>query len=103
MNTQRRLEALAAQPPILQWFGNEHMLVLDVTESEGAYVWGLRVFEHLGGGEYRLRSEDIREAAFPVERIRASLSGRFRRVRIHDARRARPSARSERLHFVCLA
>lgn len=101
VNTERRLASFAAQPPSVQWFGDGHLLVIDVTEDDGIHTWRLRIFEHVGSDEYRLRSEDIPETAFPVDRIRRSLAGRFRVVRAYDARRGRPSTRSERVHFVC--
>jgi hypothetical protein len=64
-------------------------------------VWCIRVFEHLGDGSYRLHAEDIREVAFPADRIRQSLQKRFRRVWTYDQERSRPSPASGRLHFVC--
>jgi hypothetical protein len=46
-------------------------------------------------------TEDIREVAFPADRIRRSLQKRFRRIWTYDAERSRPSPSSGRLHFVC--
>jgi len=81
---------------------DDNLLVLDVTDGgKGVVVWDIRIFEHLGDSRYRLHAEDIREISFPAERITAALSQRFSRVWTYDAQRARPSARSERLHFVC--
>lgn len=102
VNTERRLEALSKRPPRAHWFGDENLLVMDVTASaDGTSVWGIRVFEHLGRSNYRLHAEDIREVSFPLERIKASLTERYRRVWVYDAQRARPTSRSGRLHFVC--
>jgi SAM-dependent methyltransferase len=103
VNTERRLARLAEQPPAVRWFGDGDLLVLDVVgEPGGVVVWEIRVFEHRGGVDYRLHTEDIREISFPRERIRESLRDRFRRVYAHDARRSRPTAASERIHFVAV-
>jgi hypothetical protein len=102
INTEQRLALLDERPPWAHWFGDENLLVMDVTPGpEGVSVWGVRVFENLGQSGYRLDSEDIHEVSFPLERIKASLSERYRRVWAYDAQRARPTSRSERLHFVC--
>jgi len=102
VNTERKLASFASAPPWMQWFGDDSLLLIDVRdEGDGVYAWKLRVFEHRSGSSYRLHVEDIREAAFPLERIRAALAERFRRVRVYDAERARPTTRSLRLHFVC--
>jgi SAM-dependent methyltransferase len=102
INTEQRLALLNERPAWAHWFGDGNLLVMDVTASgDGASVWGVRVFENLGQSGYRLHSEEIHEVSFPLERIKASLSERYRRVRAYDAQRARPTSRSERLHFVC--
>jgi SAM-dependent methyltransferase len=102
VNTERKLASFAVAPPWLQWFGDDSLLLIDVRDGEvGAYDWKVRIFEHLEGTTYRLHAEDIREAAFPVERIKAALSERFARIRVYDAERTRPTARSLRLYFVC--
>jgi SAM-dependent methyltransferase len=102
INTERRLAFLVAQPALTEWFGNGDLMVMDVVDGgRGVCVWSVRVFEHLDGDTYRLHAEDIREKSFPVDRVKRSLQRRFRRVWIYDARRKRPSALSERLHFVC--
>jgi SAM-dependent methyltransferase len=103
VNTERKLAAFAASPTTMtEWFGDGNLMVLDVLDGgRGIFVWSIRVFERLGDGSYRLHEEDIREVAFPAERIKRSLEKRFRRVWIYDDERARPSPASERLHFVC--
>ena len=91
-------------PPWTQWFGDDNLLLIDVRgEGDGIYTWKVRVFEHFGDSAYRLHIEDIQEVAFPLEQIREALGRRFRRVRVFDAERSRPTTRSERLYFVCEA
>jgi SAM-dependent methyltransferase len=103
VNTERKLAAFAASPTTMtEWFGDGNVMLLDVLEErKRVFVWRIRVFERLDDGAYRLHEEDIREVAFPAERIRRSLQNRFARVWVYDEERARPSAASERLHFVC--
>jgi cyclopropane fatty-acyl-phospholipid synthase-like methyltransferase len=102
VNTERRLASFVPQPAVTQWFGDGNLMVLDVVDGgKGHFVWSIRVFEHLGGGSYRLHTEDIVEIAFSADRIRRSLQKRFRRVWTSDEERSRPSPSSGRLHFVC--
>lgn len=103
INTELRLRELAAQPQQAIWFGDGDLLLLDVVEAEpkGVVDWHLQVFERKEGSSYRLHSERIPEISFGGDKIRGSLEERFRRVRVYDAQRARPTAKSGRLHFVC--
>jgi SAM-dependent methyltransferase len=102
VNTERRLASFVPLPAVTQWFGEGNLMVLDVVDGgKGVFVWSIRVFEHLGDGSYRLHTEDIREVAFPADRIRRGLQKRFRRVWTYDEERSRPSSASGRLHFVC--
>ena len=104
INTQRRLAAFVEERVFAEWFGDGNLMLMDVTKGgRGVVVWEIRVFERVGDSEYRLHSEDIREISFPADRIRAALEKLYARLRIYDARRSRPTPRSERLHFVCRA
>jgi SAM-dependent methyltransferase len=103
INTERRLATLCARPPLVQWFGDGHLLVMDVDEGPaGAVVWGIRLFEHKDGGRYLLHSEDILEVSFPRSQVEQGLRERFRRVSAHDSGRKRPTTTSERIHFVAV-
>ncbi len=102
MNTETKLVRFGDQQPWPQWFGDGHLLLADVKPPErGVSVWHLRIFERLDGSSYRLHEEQIPETAFSATRVHASLKERFSTVRAYDERRARPSARTERLYFVC--
>lgn len=102
VNTERRLASFIPLPAVTEWFGDNNLMVMDVVDGgEGVFVWSIRIFEHLGEGSYRLHTEDIREVAFPAQRIRRGLQKRFRRVWTYDEERSRPSPSSGRLHFVC--
>jgi hypothetical protein len=79
-------------------------VVIEISNAgRGVANWGVRVFERVRDSEYRLHSEDIPEISFAPERIRSALEKWFSRVWIYDAQRSRPTAHSERLHFVCRA
>jgi SAM-dependent methyltransferase len=104
MNTAAKLERFSRLPPLPQWFGDGHLVILDVRPpADGVYVWNLRLFERLDGSTYRLHEEDIPEVAFPRERVLDSLRKRFSTIRVFDERRGRPRAASERLYFACRA
>jgi SAM-dependent methyltransferase len=101
VNTEARLAGLAAAPPLVQWFDGNLLLVDVVAAGKHLVDWRLRVFERTGEARYRLHESTISERSYPRERIRAGLERRFRRVRVVDPLRARPSARSGRLWFIC--
>jgi SAM-dependent methyltransferase len=102
MNTQLYLSRLAADPPLTAWSAHGDFTVLDVVEGprDGVTI-EVSVFERRRDAEYRLQTAQVREISYPVERVRTALLRRFRRVRVYDEDRAKPSALSERLHFVC--
>jgi SAM-dependent methyltransferase len=102
VNTERQLEWFSAQPALTQWFEGENVMIMDVDRTdEGTYLWMVRIFQSLGDFDYKLHAEDVLEAAFPAERIEASLLERFAHVDVYDASRPEPSPESARLHFVC--
>ncbi len=102
INTEIRLATLAAQPALPHWFGDDHLLVLDVRDAgDGVVIWNIRIFERVEDSTYRLHTEGIPEVSFPAEQVTAGLRERFSGIRVYDERRARPTSRSERLHFVC--
>jgi SAM-dependent methyltransferase len=104
INTAYRLAASSGGPPHVQWFGDGSLMVITIVDApRGAVDWEINVFERVRGPNYRLHLDVIREMSFPTERIRAALRRRFARIWTYDAGRARPSARSNRLHFVCRA
>jgi hypothetical protein len=78
-----------------------HLFVMDARDAgDDQVVWDIRVFEHVGSSNYCLHAGETPEVSFPRTRIGASLRHRFARVSVLDLRRSRPTARSERLHFV---
>ena len=102
INTVHRLASSSGAPPMVQWFGNGDLMVIAIVEApRGAVDWEINVFERMRGSTYRLHLDVIREVSFPAERVRAALRKRFTRIWTYDARRVRPSAQSDRLHFVC--
>jgi SAM-dependent methyltransferase len=104
INTVQRLAASSGAPPMVQWFGDGDLMVIEIVDApRGAVDWQINVFERVRDSTYRLHLDEIREVSFPADRIRAALRKRFTRIWTYDARRQRPSARSDRLHFVCRA
>jgi SAM-dependent methyltransferase len=102
VNTPAQLDRFSAQPALTQWFDGENVMIMDVAQTtDGDYLWMVRIFEALGGGDYKLHAEDVLEAAFPLARINAGLRERFAAVNVYDASRPEPSPESARLHFVC--
>jgi SAM-dependent methyltransferase len=102
ISTELQLASYVEEPPSTHWFGDRHLFVMDARDAgDDQVVWDIRIFEHVGSSNYRLHAGETPEASFPRTRIGASLRQRFARVSVLDQRRSRPTARSERLHFVC--
>lgn len=101
INTERKLSRWVDQPPLTSWFGDGNLLQIDIRAEDAIFVWDIKVFEQVSGEDYRLHRAAIREASFPVERVRAALRDRFGRVRVYDQQRKRPTRNSDRLHLVC--
>jgi SAM-dependent methyltransferase len=104
INTVQRLARSAGAAPMVQWFGDGSLMVIAIVHApRGVVDWEINVFERVRGSTYRLHLDVIREVSFSAERVRDALRKRFTRIWTYDARRARPSAQSDRLHFVCRA
>jgi SAM-dependent methyltransferase len=101
VNTQKKLNRHIAEPAWVHPFGN-NLLIIKVTDARNhASNWNIRVFEHTKGNRYLLHEENIQEVSFPKSSIVAALKVHFRRVKVIDADRNRPSSDSERLYFIC--
>lgn len=102
INTQRKLDRHIAEPPWVQGFGS-NLLIIDVSGlPSGGSNWNIKVFEHLNGSRYILHEEDIVEVSFPLAEILAPLRSHFKKVRVIDTEHSRPSAKSERLFFTAI-
>jgi SAM-dependent methyltransferase len=102
ISTELQLASYVEERPSTHWFGDRHLFVMDARDAgDDQVVWDIRVFEHVGSSNYCLHAGETPEVSFPRTRIGASLRHRFARVSVVDLRRSRPTARSERLHFVC--
>lgn len=101
INTEPKLQRHAREPAWVKTFDNG-TLVMTVTDSgKGVSNWNVKVFERQGGRRYWLHEEEIQEVSFPVDRISKGLRQYFRKVRVIDPSRPKPSRKSERLYFVC--
>lgn len=102
INTQRKLERLTTERPWLHRF-RRNLLIIDVTAlPRGGSNWNIKVFEHLNDTRYALHEEDIVEVSFPLRQVVAALRAHYVKVRVIDADRRRPSAKSERLFFTAI-
>jgi SAM-dependent methyltransferase len=101
INTQRKLERHIAGPPWVHSFGR-NLLIIDVTAlANHGSNWNNKVFERVNRTRYVLHEEDIVEVSFPLDRIMRALRSYFGSVRVIDIDRRRPTAKSERLFFIC--
>src|SRR5215510_14361766 len=101
INTEAKLKRLINAPTWVHKFGR-NLEFINVTDCRRGIVnWNIRVFEHRRGNRYGLYEEDIKEISYPVDKIRAALRKRFTNVKVIDATQGTPSAKSDRLYFVC--
>jgi SAM-dependent methyltransferase len=86
------------------WFGRDfgpHMVVMDVNPGGGDLsIWEVKIFEHLGGDQYRLHHEIIPELGVPLAEIQAALEPRFELLGMEDIDDGPVSDESERVYFV---
>jgi SAM-dependent methyltransferase len=102
INTQPKLDRHIAEPPWVHWFG-KNLLIMNVTAlPKHASNWNIGVFEHLRAGSYVLHDENIVEVSFPLEEIVTASRIRFRKIKIIDPDRNRPSAHSQKLFFIAI-
>ena len=102
INTEHKLRRHINEPAFVESFG-ENLMVMDITDAgNGVSNWNIKVFEHQKGNSYKLFEENIKERSFPVDKIKTALRESFKDVRVIDTKRQRPSAKSERLYFVCM-
>jgi SAM-dependent methyltransferase len=81
VNTIGELKRLGDEPPWVYDFEGG-VLIIDVDfahdgESFAMSQWDIRVFEHLGGGRYRLHREQIDELGVRLSLLRSALEPRF--------------------------
>ncbi len=101
INTEAKLERLISAPTWVHKFGR-NLEFINVTDGRrGIANWNIRVFEHRRGNKYGLFEEDIKQISFPVEKIRDALRKQFTSIKVIDPTARRPSAKSDRLYFVC--
>jgi len=101
INTEARLRKLAAAPPWVHEFGKNHLIMDVIARPRGVTDWDIKVFESIGRNQFTLHHEVIQEKSFPASRIRDALVSHFKRIRVIDPQRKRPSAKSDNLVFVC--
>ena len=100
MNTHVKLQRVIKAPPWVLPF-KKHVMIMDVTDAgKGISNWNIKVFENKDKNQYALYEEDIQEKAFPLRQVKEALK-QYQKVDVVDKSRKRPSAKSERLVFVC--
>jgi SAM-dependent methyltransferase len=101
INTERKLQRFIQEPPWVEPFDG-NLLIMDVTDAgHGISNWNIKVFERQAKDTYRLFEEDIKEISFPASQIKEALLERFKAVKIIDPVRRRACGVSEKLYFIC--
>jgi hypothetical protein len=93
---------MARIPQTVQQFGDNYLLIRVRASGEAIFDWDINVFEVQPGGRYMLRTEVIRTASFPLEKISKALGERFSNVRTIDSDGSIVDDDSEnRTWFIC--
>jgi SAM-dependent methyltransferase len=100
VNTVGRLRRLAQAPAYVEDFG-PHTLIMDVTPGGGnVALWDVRIFERVGGDEFRLHHERIPELGVPLAVIHEALAANFELLEATDPDGGRATDESNRVYFV---
>ena len=101
INTLGKLRRLVEDPPWVKQIDRDLVIIKVMGGQYGRFDWDVKIFEHRNRANYRLITETIEEAAFPLNRIDESLRTTFKTVKVFDPSGARPSDLSERVYFAC--
>ena len=103
VNTLGRLRGLGHQPPYVQDFGG-NTLIMNITPGEGdVSIWDVQIFERLGEDDdlFRLHQETILELAVPLKQIAGALAPHFDVLETADLDGGPVSDESSRVLFAC--
>jgi ubiquinone/menaquinone biosynthesis C-methylase UbiE len=102
INTVEKLQRRLRTPASIHSFGR-NKLILSVTDAgDGIAVWHIKILENRGRRHSRKTfAEDIKQVSFPIRRIRAGLRDYFTKITVIDPIDSKPSAKSDRIYFVC--
>ncbi|HUK68729.1 MAG TPA: class I SAM-dependent methyltransferase [Streptosporangiaceae bacterium] len=81
INTLRGLKLMASMDREVQQFGDNYLIIRVRTSDQVVFNWNIDLYELQHNGRYRLVTQVIRTASFPVAQIRAALRERFAEVR----------------------
>jgi SAM-dependent methyltransferase len=101
INTKAKMESYRDEPKVL--LSEDCTTIVEVKKtSEHRYRVLHKVFERERGDRFALHEMQIAEYVPPAATIRRELMRFFKRLIVLDPDRARPSAASEELFFICL-
>lgn len=103
INTPLALENFAADPFIIERAPGKFITTEYSIEPDKSFLMRASIFTKLKKNLYSLQESRIVERAYRTERITADLKRSFKKVRIVDPERSRPTSSSEVLYFVCQA
>jgi len=100
--TVRNLEMMTRIPKVVQRFDDNYLVMRVGTNDQVMFEWNIEVFELQRSGLYKLLTEVIPTASFPLERIRKALRKRFANVETIETDGGGVDEDSQsRIWFVC--
>jgi trans-aconitate methyltransferase len=101
VNTVHGMRVYAERTPFAEFYPGGIGIFDATPTSRNRYRLDLRLLRQTAGKTYRLHQTQIEELVVPTERVIAALKGQFGEVKLWDADRRRPNAKSEELYFIC--
>lgn len=102
VNTPYKIKKYGEELPYAMTGPSSDMCVTDIIPTKrNSYLLHVRFFSPDKNKKYSLYEEAFPGAAYPKEKIKRELLRYFRRIKIQDPERPRPTATSEELYFIC--
>jgi SAM-dependent methyltransferase len=101
VNTINKLEYLAFIKTYFYEFGKNYLVINVKKLKKNIYSWELNIFENIKGDNYKLVKEEVPEAVFKINDIKAELKKNFIVKRTFTETTDKPSDNSDRVYFVC--
>ena len=99
--TVHALKVMARSQPTVQQFDENYLRTTVRPSGEMIFDWDIEVYELQSSGRYNLRTQVIRTAAFPDDKIRKALAGRFSKIITIDSDGSVVGGDENRAWYVC--
>jgi SAM-dependent methyltransferase len=100
INTVGHLSKVAHEKPQVHEVDGNTVIINVTAEERSAYVWDVRIFEHVVDDRYRLYHSQFRELAVEIRQIMEAMPADFELLELADSTGGTPDDESDRAFFV---